>query len=162
MTAALKAKASAPSRLIKLTRRRIIAVVLLVLGVFIFLQAGGIDADLVTTLTLETASSGVEPRVGNIVVPTAAYLHVIGVLFVIGGILNLAELQSKRLRRTSLGMMALCALLFIPTVIIAAAAGNETNLTTIVSESLRLATPLGNRSHGGHLVRTRRCRQYRH
>ena len=141
MTAALKAKASGRPA-IKLTRRRIIAMVLLVLGVFIFLQAGGIDGDLVTTLTLETASSGVEPRVGNIVVPTAAYLHVIGVLFVIGGILNLAELQSKRLRRTSLGMMALCALLFIPTVIIAAAAGNETNLTTIVSESLRLATPL--------------------
>ena len=141
MTAALKAKASVRPTL-KLTRRRIIAVVLLVLGVLIFLQARGIDGDLVTTLTLETASSGVEPRVGNIDVPTAAYLHVIGVLFVIGGILNLAEFQSKRLRRTSLGLMALCALLFIPTVIIAAAAGKETNLTTIVSESLRLATPL--------------------
>ncbi len=141
MTAATKAKASGRPAF-KLTRRRIIAVVLLVLGVFIFLQAGGIDGDLVTTLTLETASSGVEPRVGNIEVPTAAYLHVIGVLFVIGGILNLAEFQSIRLRRTSLGMMALCSLLFIPTVIIAAAAGNETNLTTIVSESLRLATPL--------------------
>ena len=31
---------------------------------------------------------------------------------------------------------------FIPTVIIAAAAGNDTNFTTIVAESLRLATPL--------------------
>ena len=38
--------------------------------------------------------------------------------------------------------MALCGVLFIPTVIIAAAAGTSTNMTTIVAESLRLATPL--------------------
>ena len=141
MTTASKSKAfSRPS--FKLTRLRIIAIVLLVLGAFIFLQAGGVDGDLVTTLTFEPTSAGETPSVGNIDVPTSSYLRVIGLLFVITGILNLAELRALRWRRASLGLMILCGILFIPTVIIAAAAGNETNMTTIVAESLRLATPL--------------------
>ena len=141
MTAASKSKAfSRPS--FKLTRLRIIAIVLLVLGAFIFLQAGGVDGDLVTTLTFEPTSAGETPSVGNIDVPTSSYLRLIGLLFVITGILNLAELRALRWRRASLGLMILCGILFIPTVIIAAAAGNETNMTTIVAESLRLATPL--------------------
>ncbi|MCY4537177.1 MAG: ABC transporter permease [Chloroflexi bacterium] len=126
----------------KLSRIRIIAIVLLVLGAFIFLQAGGIDGDLVTTLTFETTSAGESPSVGNINVPTSSYLRLIGLLFVATGILNLAELRALRWRRASLGLMIVCGVLFIPTVIIAAAAGNETNMTTIVAESLRLATPL--------------------
>ncbi len=126
----------------KLTRIRIIAIVLLLLGAFIFFQAGGIDGDLVTTLTFQTTSAGEPPSVGNIDVPTSPYLRVIGLLFVVAGSLNLAELRAPRPRRASLGLMVLCGVLFIPTVIIAAAAGNETNMTTIVAESLRLATPL--------------------
>ena len=141
MTTASKPKASSPLSF-KLTRLRIIAIVLLVLGAFIFLQAGGVDGDLITTLTFEPTSAGETPSVGNIDVPTSSYLRLIGLLFVITGILNLAELRALRWRRASLGLMILCGVLFIPTVIIAAAAGNETNMTTIVAESLRLATPL--------------------
>ena len=141
MTTPKKSKASiSPS--FKLTRMRIIAVVLLVLGAFIFLGAGGIDGDLVTTLTFETTSAGEAPSVGNLDVRTAPYLRVIGLLFIITGGLNLAEWRAPRWRRSSLGLMVLCGVLFIPTVIIAAAAGNATNMTTIVAESLRLATPL--------------------
>ncbi|MCY4020830.1 MAG: ABC transporter permease [Chloroflexi bacterium] len=136
-------KSKAPSRpSFKLTRIRIIAIVLLVLGLFIFLQAGGIDGDLVTTLTFETTSASETPSVGNIDVPTSSYLRLIGLLFIVTGILNLAELRAPRSRRASLALLVLCGLLFIPSVIIAAAAGNETNMTTIVAESLRLATPL--------------------
>ena len=112
------------------------------MGAFIFLQAGGVDGDLITTLTFEPTSAGETPSVGNIDVPTSSYLRLIGLLFFITGILNLAELRALRWRRASLGLMILCGVLFIPTVIIAAAAGNETNMTTIVAESLRLATPL--------------------
>ncbi len=141
MTTSGKAKASRrPS--FKLTRLRIIAIVLLVLGAFIFFQAGGIDGDLVTTLTFETTSAGEAPSVGNIDVQTSSYLRVVSLLFVITGLLNLAELRELRWRRASLVLMVFCGVLFIPSVIIAAAAGNETNMTTIVAESLRLATPL--------------------
>ena len=141
MTAALKAKSGGRAAF-KLTRRRIIAIVLLLLGIFIFAQAGAIDSSLFTTLTFESAAPGEQPAVGNIAVPTASYLVIVGLLFVAGGILNLVELERMRWRRLSLGLMIACGALFIPTVIIAAAAGNETNLTTIIAESLRLATPL--------------------
>ena len=141
MTISGKAKTS--RRLsFKLTRLRIIAIVLLVLGAFIFFQAGGIDGDLVTTLTFETTSAGEAPSVGNLDVRTSSYLRVVSLLFVITGLLNLAELRERRWRRASLVLMVFCGVLFIPSVIIAAAAGNETNMTTIVAESLRLATPL--------------------
>ena len=141
MAAAGKSKAGDGFRF-KLTRRRIIAVALLILGLAIVIQAGGIDADLVTTLNFETVSAGETPTIGSLPVNTAAYLGFIGILFVISGALNLAEFATPRPHRLSLALMALCGILFIPSVIIAAAAGTSTNMTTIVAESLRLATPL--------------------
>ncbi len=131
-----------PRRRIKITRRRIIAVFLLVLGIFIWLEATQLDPDLVTTLTFESTSLGETPTVGDIPVPTSAYLVVIGSLFILSGGLNLAEWRELRVRQISLALLAVCGALFIPTIIIAAAAGNDTNVTTIVAESLRLATPL--------------------
>lgn len=141
MTASAKIKPAAGISF-KLTRLRVIALLMIVLGVFIFLQAGGMDGTLITTLTFESVSAGESPTVGSIAVPTAGYLLLVGILFVVSGGLNLVEGLSPNLRRAGLGLMFFCGLLFIPTVIIAAAAGNETNLTTIIAESLRLATPL--------------------
>ena len=141
MSAAIKPKTG--RRLaFKLTRRRVIALALILLGIFIFSQATALDGELVTTLTFESTAMGEAPAVGDIPVPTAAYLLVIGLLFILSGGLNLAELEELRWRRLSLALLLLCGILFIPTIIIAAAAGNETNMTTIVAESLRLATPL--------------------
>ena len=138
---AVKAKATA-GLAFKLTRLRVIAVAFIILGLFIFLQAQAMESDLITTLTLETTSAGEVPSIGAIDVPTAGYLTVIGILFVLSGTLNLADRPKSRGRRIGLAAMTVCGLLFIPTVIIAAAAGSQTNLTTIIAESLRLATPL--------------------
>ncbi len=138
---AVKTKATA-GLAFKLTRLRVIAIAFIVLGLFIFLQAQAMESDLITTLTLETTSSGEAPSIGAIDVPTAGYLTVIGILFVLSGTLNLADRPKSRWRRVGLVAMTACGLLFIPTVIIAAAAGSQTNLTTIIAESLRLATPL--------------------
>lgn len=126
----------------KLTRKRIIAVLLLLLGAFIFFESSALDSELVTTLTFESSSTGEAPAVADIPVPTSSYLLVVGLLFIVTGALNLNEFEIPRWRRLSLALMTLCGALFIPTVIIAAAAGNDTNLTTIIAESLRLATPL--------------------
>ena len=141
MTAAIKTKATA-GLAFKLTRLRVIAIAFIVLGLFIFLQAQAMESDLITTLTLETTSAGEAPSIGAIDVPTAGYLTVIGILFVLSGTLNLADRPKSRWRSIGLAAMTVCGLLFIPTVIIAAAAGSQTNLTTIIAESLRLATPL--------------------
>ena len=141
MTAAVKTKATA-GLAFKLTRLRVIAAAFIVLGLFIFTQAQAMEGDLITTLTLETTSAGEVPSIGNLDVPTAGYLTVVGILFVFSGALNLLDRPKSAWRRIGLATMTVCGLLFIPTVIIAAAAGSQTNLTTIIAESLRLATPL--------------------
>ena len=125
----------------RITRRRIIAAVLLLLGIFILLEGARIDPDLVTTLTFESTSLGETPTVGKLPLQTSAYLVVVGALFIVSGGMNLLELAGRN-GRVSLALLVVCGALFIPTIIIAAAAGNETNATTIVAESLRLATPL--------------------
>ena len=142
MTAAIKPKP--PRRLtFKLTRKRIIALVLIVLGLFIFVEAGSLDSALVTTLTFESTSMGQAPTVGKIPVPTAAYLLVVGLLFHRQWRAESAVTCASCVGGGSVWrLLGVCGALFIPTVIIAAAAGNDTNLTTIVAESLRLATPL--------------------
>ena len=48
---------------IKLTRKRIIALLLLILGIFIFLESNTLDSELVTTLTFEASSTGEAPSV---------------------------------------------------------------------------------------------------
>ncbi|MXV93014.1 MAG: ABC transporter permease [Chloroflexi bacterium] len=136
---AAKSKSTRPR--VKITRRRIIAAALLLLGIFIWLEATQLDPGLVTTLTFESTSLGETPTVGVLPLPTSAYLLMVGALFIVSGGINLLELAG-RWRRVSLGLLVLCGALFIPTIIIAAAAGNDTNVTTIVAESLRLATPL--------------------
>lgn len=123
----------------KVTRLRIIGVVLIVMGMFIFLQAQGMDGSVITTLTFQSTQTENAP---SLAIPTAGYLTVIGILFVISGALNLPQYSQLGMRRASLAVLILSGLLFIPTVIIAAAAGNSTNIITIVAESLRLATPL--------------------
>ena len=114
----------------------------MLLGFFIFFEAGGVEAGTVTTLKLDSRTTGEAPSAGEIPVPTAPYLMAIGALFIVTGCLNLYEFQTVSWRRISLALLTLCGALFIPTVIIAAAAGDDTNLTTIIAESLRLATPL--------------------
>ena len=141
MTAAVKTKVTA-GLAFKLTRLRVIAAAFIVLGLFIFTQAQAMEGDLITTLILETTSAGEVPSIGNLDVPTAGYLTVVGILFVSSGALNLLDRPKSAWRRIGLAAMTFCGLLFIPTVIIAAAAGSQTNLTTISAESLRLATPL--------------------
>ena len=135
-------KTKAAGLTVGLTRLRVIAIAFIIVGLFIVLQAQTMESDLITTLTLETPAAGESPSIGAIDVPTASYLMVIGILFVLNGAFNLVDRPKSRGRRLGLAAMTLGGLLFIPTVIIAAAAGSQTNLTTIIAESLRLATPL--------------------
>lgn len=126
----------------KMTRKRMIALLLILLGLFMFGQAQGMDSNLVTTLTFQLESCEEVPGICPTAIPTANYLSLIGVLFAVGGGLGLPEFGQVGMRRLSLGLLIFCGVLFIPTVLIAAAAGNSTNITTIIAESLRLATPI--------------------
>ena len=58
------AKSKPPRLRIKITRRRIIAAALLLLGLFLALESTRVDSALVTTLTFESTSLGETPTVG--------------------------------------------------------------------------------------------------
>lgn len=141
MTTMIKTQTGSRSTF-KITRIRIIAFVLILLGVFIVVQAGQMDSSLITTLTFQLESCEEVAGICPMEIPTASYLSVIGLLFIVGGGLSLPEFSQVGMRRASLSLLLFCGVMFIPTVLIAAAAGNSTNIATIVGESLRLATPI--------------------
>jgi general nucleoside transport system permease protein len=126
----------------KITRKRIISFVLLLIGLFMFGQATGMDRTLITTLTFQLESCEEVAGLCPMAIPTANYLSVIAVLFIVGGALGLLEFRQVRIRRVSMSLLIFSGLMVIPTILIGAAAGNSTNITTIVGESLRLATPI--------------------
>lgn len=70
--------------------------------------------------------------------PTALALSLIGAVFVAAGALTL----SGRAGRTGDGLLWLSAVLLFPALLIWAAAGKQTNASTMLSESLRLCTPI--------------------
>ena len=98
MTTSSKFKAASRPAF-NLTRRRIIALVLALLGAFMFIQAGSVDSEVITTLTFESTSAGETPAIGNIDVATSPYLRVVGILFLVAGIINLPEFATRQWRR---------------------------------------------------------------
>ncbi|MBE2183664.1 MAG: ABC transporter permease [Anaerolineae bacterium] len=71
-------------------------------------------------------------------VPTQAYAIIAGIFYAVTGVLGLAVPNGKL--KTIL--LFIGGLLIIPTVLIIAAANNSTNVTTMLSVSIRLATPI--------------------
>ena len=127
----------------KITRKRVIGVVLLLFGLLVFYQGTTtMGSDVITVLTFEPPGAVTEQSIEPLQVPTQAYMQLIGILFAVTGLLALPIFSNQNLSRLSIGLMILCGVLFIPTVLIIAAAGNSTNIVTMFSESLRLATPL--------------------
>jgi simple sugar transport system permease protein len=121
----------------RITRKRVLAVGLVLLAVILGLHTQqAITADMTTTLTLESGADDV----AAIVVPTLNYMYVILSLFVIGGVLGLVD--PPQIRRETTGIMIVAGVLFIPTIFVVAAAGGRTNIITMLTESLRLATPI--------------------
>jgi simple sugar transport system permease protein len=121
----------------RITRKRVLAAGLLLLALILGLHTQqAITAGMTTTLTLEAGADDV----AAIVVPTLYYMYVILSLFVIGGLLGLVD--PPQIRRETNIIMIIAGLLFIPTIFVVAAAGGRTNIITMLTESLRLATPI--------------------
>lgn len=122
----------------QITRLRILAVALMGLAIFMILGGNGsLDYNIRTILTLEPGSL---ENVAQITVPTLAYMNVTALFFLVTGALALWD--PPQFSRYTIGMMIVCGLLFVPTVLIVAAAGGRTNIVTMLTESLRLATPI--------------------
>lgn len=141
--------AAQTARRIHITRMDAIGIVLLLLGLFVIFRILniGYDGDLKSILTLEPGSA---ENVAKITVPAHPFLMVMSVLFVLSGVMSVLRLTGRTesiapertFQRWMLALLIVCGLLVIPGIMIAAVAGGRTNITTMFSESLRLATPL--------------------
>jgi simple sugar transport system permease protein len=119
----------------RLTRRRGIALVLVVLGSIMCL---GYAPYLGGEGEISRLTFGIGRDAPALELPTAATMLLFGGLWLASGVLAL----SGKLERLSTGLLWICGVLIFPAVLVAAAAGAQTNVLTMVSETLRLATPL--------------------
>ncbi len=119
---------------LRFTRMTIFSLLFLVLGAWLVVGgSGSIPGSVTTRLTFGA-------DLPDLHVPTLGYALVVGLLYVGGGIVGL--LPGAGLRRVRWVWLFVNGLLVIPTVLIIAAAGNSTNVTVMLSVSMRLATPI--------------------
>lgn len=123
-----------PERRRGVSRRQVIAGFFLFLGtllLFSYVSALDDEKQLITKLALGQP----DPIIS---LPTALTLCLAGALYVVSGGLGLFD----RFARPSSWLLWASAVTMIPAILVAAAAGKQTNAATMVSETLRLGTPL--------------------
>ena len=129
----------APVQRFKLTRKRVLALVLLMIAIgMLVLGNRSLTSDVITTLTL--TEPGAADALPAIEVPTLAYMNITALIFLAVG--ALAIVNPPQIHRYVDGLLIVAGIIFIPTILIIAAAGNSTNVTTMMAESVRLATPI--------------------
>lgn len=123
-----------PARRQGISRRQVVAAFFALLGMIIvwsYLPQLGAADPLITRLAF-----GITGPV--LPVPTVTTLLAIGLVYLLGGLLGLFE----RTARAGTPLLWLSAALIFPLVLIWSAAGRQTNVLTMVAETLRLGTPL--------------------
>lgn len=136
-----------PERRRGVTRRQVIAGFFVVLGLLLVLtNLGGIGAaePVTTKLAFGTLppAPGSDERPQQLVVelPTALSLTLIGAFYLVAGALGLVRASAAE--RAATPLLWASGVLLFPAVLIWAAAGKQTNVITMVSETLRLGTPI--------------------
>ncbi|NJO04180.1 MAG: ABC transporter permease [Chloroflexaceae bacterium] len=118
------------------TRRLVIAGFFLFVGILIMFGylplVGAPEAE------ISRLSFGIGPQAPALDFPTVPTMLLIGALYLASGVLGFF----RPLERVATPLLWLSGLLIIPAVLIAAAAGTQTNASTMIAETLRLGTPL--------------------
>jgi general nucleoside transport system permease protein len=123
----------------KLTRKRVLALLLLLLAAVILGRGNAsLTGETVSILTLEPGNVA---DVAKISIATLSFLNITGIFFLAVAILALVPL-TEQLERVATVLMVIVGILLIPTMMIAAAAGTNTNIVTLFAESMQLATPI--------------------
>ncbi|MCB9454542.1 MAG: ABC transporter permease [Anaerolineaceae bacterium] len=118
-----------------ITRTDLFSVFFILVGGWVLLAAPAtIDGTTTTFLSFDPQGNQ------GILVATLSYSMVVGVLYVLSGVVGLAPVAAFKRWRSWL--LLLSGILIIPTVLIIAAAGTRTNIVVMTQESLRLATPI--------------------
>ncbi|MBI4770144.1 MAG: ABC transporter permease [Chloroflexi bacterium] len=122
------------TRRFNITRTHIFAAFFVIVGGWMLLQVPGAFAP----ETISKMSLGVGKTAPIWEAPTRSVLLVAAVLYVLGGLVGLIN----RWPRLSFALLLLNGVLMFPAILIGAAAGKQTNILTMLAESLRLATPI--------------------
>lgn len=120
-------------------RQQIIGLFFILVGLLLllaYIQPLADDETLTTRLAFGVNSGDVKAPV--IELPTRATMLAVGSLYFLSGVLGIWRPG----RRITTSLLWISGLLIFPAVLVAAAAGKQTNVLTMVSESLRLATPI--------------------
>lgn len=120
-------------------RKRVLAALILILAAVILWRVPQSISDTATT-TLTLAVGPVQD-VPHIVVPSLAYLTMAALFMGVAAVAALLPLPSAG-ERLSTVLLGIAGALIIPTILIAAAVGRETNVLTLTVESFQLATPI--------------------
>ncbi|HVU12699.1 MAG TPA: ABC transporter permease [Phototrophicaceae bacterium] len=118
---------------VHLTRMNIFSVLFILIGAWMLLGGRAIGGAVITKLTFGEG-------LPELPVPTMAFTLVVGVLYLLGGIVGL--IPGERLYRIKWVWLFVNGVLIVPAVLIIAAAGNSTNVTVMFQVSVRLATPI--------------------
>ena len=118
---------------IKISRVGVFSVFFILIGAWILLSAP-------TSLTNNVQTTFNFDEMGDLVVPTLPFAVGVAILYIAGGVVGL--LPNPRLRRVKIGWLILNTVLIVPVVLVVVAAGQRTNAVVLLSESMRVSTPL--------------------
>lgn len=123
---------------IKITRMGVFSVLFVLAGLWILLSVvPATDPSTISTLTFGADASGQQIAVDVVI---GSYLTAIAVLYIVAGVFSLLPIPA--LSRAKFWLLLLCGITIFPTVLTAAAAGQSTNVVSMLGSSLRLSTPI--------------------
>ena len=126
---------------IRFTRQQLLAAILLIIGAFAMYQAlTSLSSDITTILTFAPSGFAENPQPLELTVPTQLFIVSTSIYFIVIGILGIWNLP--QLRRAIGWLMILAGVLIFLMLLVGSAAGGRTNATTMITESLRTATPI--------------------
>ncbi|GAB5493868.1 MAG: hypothetical protein Phog2KO_40830 [Phototrophicaceae bacterium] len=129
------------SKSIRITRQQVLATILLLIGAVAMYQAlTSLSSDITTVLTFAPEQFSENPSPLELTVPTQLFIVSTSVYFIVIGILGLWDLP--QLRSVIGWLMVIAGVLIFLMLLVGAAAGGRTNATTMITESLRTATPI--------------------
>ena len=125
---------------LQITRQLVLGLVFILFGIFVLVATfADVTGDVRSTITFEP---GTVDEVLHIVVPTLGFLVFVGVAFIATGAFAASVSQNEATMQWGVYGLYFAGILIIPAILIAAAGDDRTNATTMLSESLRLATPI--------------------
>jgi len=119
-------------------RRHVLSFFLLLIALFTLWQVNAnLNGSITTTLTLE---SGAPDEAASIAIPTQLFLNFMGGIMLLASVLGIAA--PERFEKPVNWLLIIGGILIFPTIFIAAVGDGRTNGVTMITESLRLATPI--------------------